>query len=77
MNGFALASASKDFTTYLQDYSFVFRFHRLGKPKSNILDFGGVMFIVIRVAWWCNGSTGVFGTLSRGSSPCRAAIRFP
>ena len=26
-----------------------------------------------KVAWWCNGSTGVFGTLSRGSNPCRAA----
>ena len=29
-------------------------------------------YLVI-VAWWCNGSTEVFGTFSWGSSPCRAA----
>ena len=34
----------------------------------------GCAIILSAVAWWCNGSTGVFGTLSRGSNPCRAAI---
>ena len=32
-----------------------------------------LVIILKFVAWWCNGSTGVFGTLSRGSNPCRAA----
>ena len=76
MNGFPFDAAAKNFSADLKDDSFVFGRHCLGAFKSNILDFGGVMFIVICVAWWCNGSTGVFGTLSRGSNPCRAAT-FP
>ena len=30
--------------------------------------------IIFLIAWWCNGSTADFGSVCRGSNPCRAAI---